>query len=326
MKKNICLLIILWLSIYVQAQSNLVPNPGFETYVQCPSTNNNIADCSGWMNFGNTPEYFNACGPNGVSVPYAGYGFQFTHTGNGMTGLVTWLNSLNDPQNANYREYIATQLTTTLSIGQKYFISLYVNYSGYPNNGIQTQIASNKIGLKFSTVLSNSMTSMPVNNVAHLYTNLTYSDTLNWLKLSGSFVADSAYKYVVIGNFFDDLNTDTLSLSNEQLVGYASYYFIDDICVGTDSLYANSWTGINDNINKSINLLIFPNPASDFIIVESRNVIYTINIYDVFGKLVVQEKVDNKREAYIDIKKLVKGIYYIRVNDQDASSKKIIIH
>lgn len=64
-----------------------------------------------------------------------------------------------------------------------------------------------------------------MSNSAHVYSDSLLNDTANWVQIKGSFIADSAYQYVVIGNFFDDFNTDTLNCSS------ASYAFIDMICV-----------------------------------------------------------------------------------------------
>jgi gliding motility-associated-like protein len=48
--------------------------------------------------------------------------------------------------------------------------------------------------------------------------------------VSGFFIADSAYQYIAIGNFFDDSNTDTSSVGSSSNV-QIGYYFIDDVWV-----------------------------------------------------------------------------------------------
>jgi hypothetical protein len=196
-----------------KSQINIVPNGNFENYTTCPS-NSSITNCNGWLNFGFSPDYYNGCAPVGINVPHAQMGYQYAHSGIGMAGLAGWYNPMTSP---NSHEFIGTQLSSPLVIGQKYFMSFFINSSGYLYNW--RQLTCNKLGLRFSTVASNTLNPAPINNFAHLYTNTIYKDTVNWLKIYGSFVADSSYKYVCIGNFFTDANTDTFSYGGPQFSG-----------------------------------------------------------------------------------------------------------
>jgi len=106
--------------------------------------------------------------------------------------------------------------------------SLKVSLAGFP-------CAINKIGVLFTNVFYGDTTVIPapvMNNFAHVYTSVIITNTTSWTAISGSFVSNSAYQYILVGNFFDDANTDTTILSGSVC---ASYYFIDDICVSTDS-------------------------------------------------------------------------------------------
>jgi gliding motility-associated-like protein len=65
--------------------------------------------------------------------------------------------------------------------------------------------------------------------------------------VTGAFVADSAYEYVCIGNFFDDMNTDTISLTPTSQF---AYYYIDGINVSeVDLSVPNVFTPNGDGIN-----------------------------------------------------------------------------
>ena len=326
--KYLPFLILLFVKInFCNGQANLVQNPSFENIVQCPTTNNNITDCANWLNFGKSPDYYNACATfQGLKVPTCQFGYQFAHSGVAMPAIATWLNPSNDPQNINYREFIGTQLISTLQIGIKYFMSFFINYSAYPNNGAQKPISANKIGLRFSTVTSNTLNSSPINNFAHLFTNTIYNDTVNWLKISGSFVADSNYNFLAIGNFFDDSNTDTLSLPGGQLLGnVGAYYYVDDVCVSTDSLYNINWTtNIQQNENKEI-LKIFPNPTSGKLHFAPHNNydVYQVIISNNFGEeYKIREVINN---SYFDISDLPTGIYSIRIYYADKFETKRIV-
>jgi len=305
-------------------QVNLVPNPSFEDTVKCPSTNANINDCANWMNFGNSPDYYNACASSGLNVPNAQFGYQYAHSGIGMPGIITWYNPNQTP---NFREFIGAQLTASLVPGTKYFMSFFINLTGYLQGW--RQYAANKIGIRFSTVPSNSVNIAPINNSAHMYTSIIYQDTVNWLKLSGSFIADSAYTYVIIGNFFDDNNTDTLSYSGPSFGGMGAYYYLDDVCVTTDSLYNNSnwWATSVKETYTSQNIHLYPNPSSGKLFFQAPKgpFNYKISVLNPIGKEC--KGLEIKNGDNIDMSGLPNGIYFVKIYYANfVQIKKIILY
>src|SRR4051812_25046610 len=118
--------LIFFLPAVAMAQMNLVPNGDFEQMNQCPFGIGNIAQATGWLNFGNSPEYFNACASGINNVPNSGFGYQISHNGVGMAGLITY-QIPNAPTGPNYREYIGAQLNAPMQINQKYYLSFFIN-------------------------------------------------------------------------------------------------------------------------------------------------------------------------------------------------------
>jgi hypothetical protein len=226
----------------------------------------------------------------------------------------------------NGREFFGALLTNTLQIGTKYFMSFFINYSGYLTGW--RQVSSNKTGLRFSTVPSNSTNISPINNFAHLYTNTVCNDTVNWLKISGSFTCDSLYKYIIIGNFFDDSNTDTTSMGGLTFGGMAAYYYIDDVCVSTDSLYNLNWiTDVKKEKKQIKDVSIYPNPSSGEIYFSNldSDITYQITLNDNIG--ILKEEIELKNKNFIDIKDFPNGIYYLKIqNSEYYEIKKIIVY
>jgi hypothetical protein len=300
------------------AQQNLVSNPSFEAYSSCPTTLNEVPLCNGWLNFGNTPDYFNACADSGgLNVPYSGVGFQYAHSGVGMMGVCMYEDTITS-SNSPYREYIGSQLLNPLQIGVKYYLSFYANFSNFTQ---YNAMACNKIGLKFFMNPSSGTTPCAMNNLAHLYTDSIITDTVNWIKISGSFIADSSYTYLAIGNFFDDQNTDTLGIGSWHWAEDAAYYFIDDICVSSDSNFAANWTGTINEPQSSI-LNIYPNPANDFLIIENNLPGASYSISNLYGQNLVRGEL-NQNVEQVDVGLLPNGIYFLVINRKDCY--KIII-
>jgi hypothetical protein len=91
------------------------------------------------------------------------------------------------------------------------------------------------------------------------------SDTANWTLVSGSFVADSAYQYLVIGNFFSNALTDTMDLASDTYV--PAYYFVDGVCVRPSGQPCEFITGIPEPGEQGP--FVWPNPAADLVKVRA---------------------------------------------------------
>ncbi len=85
-------------------------------------------------------------------------------------------------------------------------------------------------------------------------------------------------------------------------------------------------TGINNDINSAQPIKIYPNPAQNIFSVELPNIFFEINITDVTGKRIFEEK-NVFGKAQIDSKNFPNGIYFIRATTtkQEIRNRKIII-
>ena len=287
MKHLLLVLLLFILSLSAQAQQNLVPNPSFEDTVYCPWGTNQLDACANWLNFGNSPDYFNTCtGFGGPPLNY-NFGFQYPHSGNAMAGIAIYVKP-SAPSGPNYREFVGIQLSSSLIIGQKYYYSFYTNYAGQ----FQVSIACNKMGLNFSTVPFGELNPPLLLNAAQLYTDSILTDSVAWVRLSGSFIADSSYLYLGIGNYFDDQHTDTI---NTSIGPFHAYYYIDDVCVSTDSIFNEVWTGVRENSSKSLDIKIFPNPSNSYVKILANERIKLVRIFDSQGTEIANcSKIDRK--------------------------------
>ena len=291
---------------------NIIPNPSFEVYDTCPNNLDQIRFAIGWSSYRNTPDYFNSCSPNGgySGIPLNKFGFQYPRTGNAYAGFFSIHTTA-----FNYREYIGIQLNQALIIGHKYYGAFFVNRVT-DTNGQNKNIATNKLGMRFSTLEYSNVNPSPINNYAQIYTDSIITDTLNWVKISGFFIADSAYQFLSIGNFFSDSVTTSIKFDSTAT---GSYYFLDDI-----SLIDSTTDGINELKNFDT-LMIFPNPARDWIEIGVRD-LKNITIYDILGNKCFQSSVTNSYSITINILSFKKGIYFLKIEtDKKDIYKKILI-
>lgn len=306
---------------------NLVPNPSFEEFFDCPSTNSNMVDCKDWANSGasnTTPDYFNVCGANGLGIPNIDFGFQYAHRGDGMSGVITYVWE-QSPGWPDYREFIGVPLKEPLIIGETYFMSFHINHSGYLPDW--QKIGANKIGMRFSINPFSETNPPSLDNFAHLYTDSVFVDTVSWYKVSGSFVADQGYEYVSIGNFFNAQSTDTVIFGGSPFGGSNAYYYIDDVCVSTDSLFNENWLTSIPNSLETHKILCYPNPVSSYLEIEANQRILSVSMVNFLGETVYIEPNLNKLNHNIDVSHLPAGTYHLELElSKIKQYRKILIN
>lgn len=111
------------------------------------------------------------------------------------------------------------------------------------------------------------------------------------------------------------------NFTNRVLIVPVNDTILPDVCwVSCDTC---SPIGAIDNLELN-DLSIFPNPTSSFLTIRSNKLISPISIYDITGKLVLQNK-GNSNEIILDISNLNSGLYFIKSNSQNSSIRKRFI-
>lgn len=299
------------------SQQNLVPNPSFEDTLYGPVYTGEVWKANQWNNCGgnNTADFFyNSPSAITVGVPNNYFGNQYPATGNGYCGFYCY-----QGQSGNYREYIFAPLTSPMTIGQKYFVRFKVSRS---DDTTEFMASSNKVGARFSVNPCSFIDSVLPDNFAHVFTTTIITDKTDWTVVSNSFIADSAYQYIRLGNFFDDANTNIIGT-------YYSYYYIDDICVSSDSLTCLQEMGIN-NYSFFDEITMFPNPFSGQTTLRTAKQLTnaTLTINNCFGEIGKQIKNINGQTVVLNRDNLRSGLYYAQLTQDNqiiATIKLVII-
>jgi OOP family OmpA-OmpF porin len=316
LKINISLVTCLLVGISLRgwAQVNLVPNGSFESYTLCPNAGNeNIESASNWSNPTTySPDYFNSCATDtmyGQSIPKNGFGFQSAKSGVGYAGLISMAET-------DAREYIQAALTDSLIAGTSYTVKFYVSVadsSPYASNNIGAYFSTNPVSAAHSWVLP--YTPQIENN------SLTnpLDDRYGWTEVSGTFIALGGEKYITIGNFNNDLNTDTTFFSDASIWLSFSYHYVDDVSV-TETFPSS----VNESTQAKIS--VYPNPSNGIIYVNSPTLIESLTIHSSLGQLVFSQYADSTN-FQVDLSQFSKGVYNINISTSNSIiTKKIIIN
>jgi len=271
-----------------KGQTNLVYNGDFEIYDTCVTNISTPGDlqiehCLGWTaptKLG-TSDYFNVCNnatfAHQAGIPKNNLGYQPAYNGNGYCGFLASIVDSSGGQPYIYREYVQTKLTQFLEKNKSYNFSFYVS-----NCGESTTHSLMKIGALFS---SNSYTA---NNYAPIIvtpqiinkTNFL-TDTLNWMKIEGNFIANGDENYLTIG-YFENETIDTLNNFYDPFNPYYRvivYYYVDGVSLTElpcNETIPNIFTPNGDGVNDYF----------EFVICN----VLQLNIYSRWGNKVFESK------------------------------------
>lgn len=310
MKSRVLFLLAIMVGSTNMSAQNLVPNGSFEEGIECPSFIANLdAQCSNWfgsviddLNFTPTPDWFHECSEfESLTPPNVAFGYQEPLDGSGYAGITIF-----DSNDDNYREIIGVELTQALIPNQNYELSFFV--SRLEADG--AQLAANNMGFALTTYPNYSTASFPTNE-AFFKIDSILTDTASWTQISVDIIADSAYTYLHIGNFYDDESTDTLKLHLNAVV---SYYIIDQI-----SMY--STLNIRGN-NVQECFRSYPNPVTDLLQIDQScsAEITGLSIIDLTGKVLFNLPHNSSEHIQIDISSLglAKGIYILHITTKNS--------
>jgi len=138
-------------------------------------------------------------------------------------------------------------------------------------------------------------------------------------------------KVHVVGMVIDNVSGEILNAVSVALSGFtpASWDCVNNACIdpgtglgqysslGSCDALCNV-TVINENAELEIN--IYPNPVKDVLTIDG--IYNSVNIYDVFGKLVLT----SQTQKIIDVSNLSNGVYFVNINTENTITvKKITI-
>lgn len=293
------------------AQSNLVPNPSFEEYSECPDDQGQIALCDSWFEASTTPavwgaDYYNTCNNSFLNPNSNSWGHQSPLLGNGYLGIGVYSES--NPKNA---EYIQTKLTSPLIKGKTYSVSFYVSLAeksrfALINWGVLFTQDSIKRDAGFNPFTD--FTPQILNK------NDSVQSKTDWIKIKGEYVAFGQEKFLTIGNFNLQPNNDTIDLGSGSTVSYAYYYIenVSVICIDT--------TGCEEQLINEVTL--YPNPTNGVAYVKYN--LQTgveqavLAVFDNLGRIVYITKL-NASYGYAEIPayNFSSGLYFVRINENN---------
>lgn len=229
-------------SLVAQTPDNMVYNHSFEDYRHCPQKIEALGVMTDveawWQPTKGSSDYFNACGSRDCSVPRNKMGYQTAHNGQAYCGIYC--------SQANYREYLQTELKQPLEAGHSYHVSFWVSLADKSPHAVAT------LGALFTSDMIEDTTSWDIlmeretaeNQGDERVSIATYlqpqvvnptdsmlTDCKIWHEVSGEFTAKGGERFLTIGNFADFNHSVVTAIESPIAILQGAYYYIDDVSV-----------------------------------------------------------------------------------------------
>ncbi|MEM9142250.1 MAG: OmpA family protein [Bacteroidota bacterium] len=231
---------------------NLVANPSFEIFGECPKAPSNMThDVEDWsVPTKGTTDYFNICS-SAMGIPNNFNGEQDAEFGKGYAGFYMMAPN-------NYREYMQARLTETLVKGKRYGITFYISLAE------KSSYAIGDIGLLFThekmSRSTNEVIAMPRGGKNKDHFNYTrtktfdfFADKKGWMRVYKEIVAKGTENYLIIGNFQNNANTDLINTGGAKK---AAYYYLDMVSVSP--LESNTFDNLEQERTYVLEDVLFP--------------------------------------------------------------------
>ena len=151
------------------------------------------------------------------------------------------------------------------------------------------------------------------------------ADTMNWMKISKTYIAQGGEKYITIGCFSQQTGLDTVQVYPIQCQYCdGTYYDIDDVSVTLD----DSTNGIGE-LDAASKIRVYPNPAKEQFTICNElpsTTAAVVELYSIIGTLQQKQKLHTGNNT-INTEPLSNGVYFYKITSKQAIIKqgKIVV-
>jgi len=243
--KLVKIYILFFLCQQISFAQNLVQDSSFEINKFIPVDFSAIASSGSWSSPSRgTTDLFCKCTNkkikhSPVNVPNNSMGVQEARSGNCYAGLFAVSHGF-------YREYLQTQLMSSLVKGKNYIFSMYVSVADY------APLTIDKLGVCFLNGKVNYAHSDAITNLNPVYISLESEvgiETTQWHQLTFTYKAKGGESCLLIGGFDIRKLTSTGNFPPKEVVTPIykraerdAYYFIDDVSLFEEKIIIDTDT------------------------------------------------------------------------------------
>jgi hypothetical protein len=304
------------------AQTNLVLNGDFEQYNGCPQDFDDLT-VSYWTGIDSLMQYncdkldyCHTCAKQNVTIPNGRFYYQYPHSGNAFMLVQFHYDDGNDTNFWNH--YLQGRLSKKLTAGKKYCVSFWVSTA----EGSKYAIKEISAYLDNGTIDTARLCGAPQTQYTPQITNNggIISDTTNWIKIEGSFVAKGNEQFITIGNYKSRQQTTKITLPDNSYTSPTHYaaYLVDDVSVTECSV------GIEPINTRPQQYTLMPNPNDGYIQLrqlKQDNDPVSVSVYNSLGAIIYKDtKAFEAGSTFVNLSGVASGMYYMILHDSKGTA------
>jgi Secretion system C-terminal sorting domain len=245
----IAIIVLNCFCVETKAQLNIIPDGSFEDtvvgWLQI-RTNGALRDWGGLNDTGFTNQWYlmsTILANIDLNLPDNPYVRNLPKYGKFAINMLPFLDTFENFNQEYLRSILRCKLNQKLIMGKQYCATIFVTASEQ-----QGFLFTNGLGMYFDNGQLDTMLTIHkdssgayTNALPQVQCNFLINDTINWMKIQGSFVANGTEEYITIGNFLKD--SDML-WGVEQSLGGAVFFHGQNILIDNASLIdvtVNKW-------------------------------------------------------------------------------------
>ncbi|GMN10832.1 hypothetical protein MTsPCn9_30040 [Croceitalea sp. MTPC9] len=247
-------IVLLYFNAYHVLAQNLVKNPSFEDYHECPNTLGTFnAHVKSWSTpTAGSTDYFNTCS-SVMSAPENFNGIQHPKDGEAYSGLYFYAPG-------DYREYVQVELKNKLRPEKEYVLSFYVSLA----EGSDFAVKDFGVVCSYKPIAVNTKKELSKGRLYSIKGNKFHSFEINhpkfhedksdWLKVTTTFTAKGYEKYLLLGNIRNNKLTRKVQTKRKE-TKKGAYYYIDEVSLVLENGLKNEVFYQLDSIHEFKNIL-----------------------------------------------------------------------
>ena len=300
-------LVALALSATRSPAQNLVPNGSFEEYITCPWALAQVDSCVGWRTWYWTPDYFHSCSKSNLNgVPQNIVVNLLPSHGEAYCGFIATLLT------GDYSEILSAELSQELVVGVPVYVSLQLAVGG-GGSQLDHIHTCDKVGVRFTTTEQHWLFTTQLPDYAHLVLSDPIENIGEWTTLSGTFVPDSAYRYISIGRFH---TWDSLQFVEVNPDGTTpgAYFLVDEVCVANNPMDCTFPQGIG--LSGIGRFDAFPNPCGAGFWIRGEGLLsmpLSAKVMNSLGQVLRERRIVGVEDRYVTMEGLPEGVYTVEL-------------
>ncbi len=201
----------------------------------------------------------------------------------------------------NYLHYIVNFENTGTAAAEFVVVKLEIDPNEFDVNSLQVMNASHPV-----------LAEVKNNRVEFRFANINLQPTAGDPPVNGH------------GNVLFKMKSKTTLNTGDLVKNKANIFFDYNFPIETNDAETTFRTLSNPNFIADKSIVMYPNPANDFININCDNVINQIELFDIQGRL-LQTSVENKNTTNLNLSDKSNGVYFIRVTTEKGLKVEKII-